>query len=73
MQLALIYSIKIALHLTVKCKHECIPVGYVPSAAVAVGEGGLLRGVGVCPGVGGQCVCPGWVSAQGVSAQRVFA
>ena len=34
-------------------KQECIPVGCVPSAAVAVGRG-------VCPGGGG--VCPGGIS-----------
>ena len=46
-------------------KQECIPVGCVPSAAVAVGGGwGCLEGVcpgGVCPG---GCL-PGGVSAQG--------
>ena len=42
-------------------QQECIPVGCVPSAAVAVG-GGLHRGLsawgGVCPG--------GWVCLGGV-------
>ena len=36
-----------------KYQQECIPVGCVPSAAVAVCGGG---GEGVCPG---GCVCPG--------------
>ena len=47
-------------------KQECIPVGFVLSAAVAIswgwGEGG-----GFCQGG----VCPGGVSAQGVSAWGV--
>ena len=30
-------------------KHECIPVGRVPSAAVAVLWGGVCLGVCVCP------------------------
>ena len=49
-----------------KKKQECIPVGYVPSTAVAVSGGGEVSAQGdVCPGVvstqGG--VCPG-VSVQ---------
>ena len=42
---------------------ECIPVGCVPSAAVAVSPGG-----GVCLLPGG--VCSGEVSAPGVSASE---
>ena len=48
-------------------EQECIPLGCVPSAAVAVGEGGLPRGVClsrgrsvfVCPGGRSVFVCPG--------------
>ena len=48
-------------------KQECIPVGRVPSAAVAISGGGVSDRGGVCPmGVGG--VCLGGVSAyEGVS------
>ena len=52
--------------LVTKLSQECIPVGCVPSAAVAVSGG---RGVcpeggwGVCPGGGG--VCPGGLSGWG--------
>ena len=53
-------------------QQECIPVGYVPSAAVAVSRGGG----GVCPGVvsvqGRECLLRG-VSIQGVTAQGVSA
>ena len=41
-------------------EQECIPVGYVPSAAVAV-WGGRLPKVGVCLRV----ICLGGVSAEG--------
>ena len=50
-------------------KQECIPVGCVPSAAVAVSRGGLLLGVsatvegGVCSG--GGCLLWGGVCSQG--------
>ena len=48
-------------------EQECIPVGCIPSAAVAICWGGCLpRGLsargGVCPGGGGVCpggICPG--------------
>ena len=80
MQLALIDSIKIALHLTVKCKQECFPVGCVPSAAVAVrGVGGVCLSLGWVPAQGWVgvclegCVCPGGYLHRGVSAQGVFA
>ena len=50
-------------------KQECIPVGCVPSAAVAAGEGGMYPSMywagGVCPG----SVCPGG-SAWGVSVRH---
>ena len=61
----------------IKFKQECIPVGCVPSAAVAAGRGvsqhalGRERGVcpgGVCLGVSTQGVSAGGMSAQGVSA-----
>ena len=67
-------------HLKHSLKQESIPVGCIPSAAVAVGEGGCLprRGVclgGVCRGrclprgcLPRGCVCLEKVSAQGVSA-----
>ena len=44
-------------------KQESIPVGCVPSAAVAV-RVGCLPGGGVCPGQGGlpRGICPGDVS-----------
>ena len=48
---------------------ECIPVGCVPSAAVAVSwrEGCLPGGGVVCPGgVSAQGVCPGWGCLAGV-------
>ena len=37
-------------------KQECIPVGCVPSAAVAV-SGGDVHGPGGCAWSGGWCVC----------------
>ena len=42
---------------------ECIPVGCEPSAAAAVGGGGVCPG-GACPGgcLPRECVCPGGVS-----------
>ena len=43
-------------------KQECIPVGCVPSAAVAFGEGGCVPGEGGLPGG----VCLGRLSAYGV-------
>ena len=53
-------------------KQECIPVGCVPSAAVAVCWGGVCLGGGVCPGVSAQGgVCPGGCLHRGVSAQGV--
>ena len=66
-------------------KQECIPVGCVPSALVAVGVGVSARGVfaqgDVCPGVsaqGGVClgsgVSPGvCLPIRGVSTQGVSA
>ena len=50
-------------------RQECIPVGCVPSAAVAVcWEGGICPR-GVCPG-GGVCLPRGWcLPGRGVSAQ----
>ena len=56
-------------------KQECIPVGCVPSAAVAsVGGGGVWPEGDVWPGEGGVCLPrgasdQGGMSAQGVSAQ----
>ena len=54
-------------------KQEKIPVGCVPSAAVAIGGGVSAQGEGVCPGrvsaqEGG---LPGGVSAQGVISPGV--
>ena len=52
--------------LCIKCELECVPVGCVTSAAVAVsGSGGSAQG-GVCIGRG---VCL-WVYAWGLSAKR---
>ena len=54
------------------CKQECIPVGCIPSAAVAIWGGGCLSRWSVCPGgVSAQGGClPRGVSARGcVSAQ----
>ena len=66
-----------------KCKQECIPVGCVPSAAVAVPLGGgsarerwCLSTGGCLPGRGSVCllgrgVCPGGcLPARGVSVHR---
>ena len=53
-------------------QQECIPVGCLPSAVVAVCPGGCLpKAVPAqgCVSAWGVCVCPGGVSAQGVSAQ----
>ena len=56
---------------TYNYKQEYIPLGCVPSAAVAVCPGGLL-GRGALPrGVSAQGCLPGGVSAQGVSVSSV--
>ena len=55
---------------TTSVKQECIPVGCVPSAAVAIWGGGVCPGSGCLPGRG-VClwgVCPGRVSAHAGSA-----
>ena len=53
-------------------KQECIPIGCVPSAAVArcLSGGGVSAQEVICPeGVSAQeCVCPGGVSVKRVSA-----
>ena len=52
-------------------EQECIPVGWVPSAAVAVCQGECLLREGLTRGCLPEGVCLG-VSAQGLSAQGVW-
>ena len=50
----------------VSFKQECIPVGCVPSAAVAIGGGSAPVHAEILPG--GVCPSACWDTAQGVSA-----
>ena len=59
-------SVDLALNFTIQ--QECIPVGCIPSTAVAISGGGVYLGA-VCLPREGECL-PGGVSAWGVCLGR---